>query len=248
MNKSALIASFAVAAVLVSGFATASDQIQWGYSGAAGPEHWGELAPEFATCSTGKNQSPINLTGMIEGKLPALEVHYKAGGNEVVNNGHTIQIKYAPGSSMAVGDRTFELKQAHFHSPSENIIEGRSYPLEVHFVHVDKNGNLAVIAVMFETGQSNAELEKAWALMPMGKGETAVLKDAVDAGILLPQDHAYYRYNGSLTTPPCSEGVHWLVMKSSGTASKEQIDKFKQAMHHANNRPVQPINARVVIQ
>lgn len=208
----------------------------------------GELAPEYATCSAGKNQSPINLTGMVEGDLPALKVNYKAGGNEVLNNGHTIQVNYAPGSTMTVGNRSFELKQFHFHSPSENTIEGHSYPMEAHFVHADKNGNLAVIAVMFKLGKHNSELEKAWARMPEENGQKHALENAVDANILLPHDHAYYRFNGSLTTPPCSEGVNWFVMKFFDAASKEQIEKFVHFMYHDNNRPVQPVNARVVIQ
>lgn len=166
----------------------------------------------------------------------------------MINNGHTIQVNYAPGNYMSVGDKSFALKQVHFHSPSDNTIEGRSYPLEVHFVHAHKNGDLAVIAVMLEAGKSNAELQKAWAKMPMQKGGKVVLKNAVDAGKLLPQDQGYYRYNGSLTTPPCSEGVSWFVMKNSDTASKEQVDKFVRAMKHANNRPVQAVNARLLVQ
>lgn len=247
-KKTAIASSFALAALLASGFAAAAGAVQWSYSGSQGPEYWGKLAPEFSICSTGKNQSPINLTGMVEGELPMLKVDYKVAGHEVINNGHTIQINYASGNYMRVGDQSFALKQVHFHSPSDNTIEGRSYPLEVHFVHADKNGNLAVIAVMLEAGKPNVELQKAWAEMPMEKGGKAVLKEAVDAGKLLPQDLGYYRYNGSLTTPPCSEGVSWFVMKNADTTSKEQVDKFVRAMKHANNRPVQPVNARVIIQ
>ena len=247
-KKTAITSSFALAALLASGFAAAAGAVQWSYSGSQGPEYWGKLAPEFSICSTGKNQSPINLTGMVEGELPTLKVNYKVEGHEVINNGHTIQINYASGSYMSVGDKSFALKQVHFHSPSDNTIEGRSYPLEVHFVHADKNGNLAVIAVMLETGKPNAELQKAWAEMPMEKGGKAALKETVDAGKLLPQNLGYYRYNGSLTTPPCSEGVSWFVMKSPDTASTEQVDKFVRAMKHANNRPVQPVNARLIVQ
>lgn len=248
MNKKTIIASFAVAGMLLSGAAAAAGQTQWSYSGTTGPENWGKLAPEFATCSTGKNQSPVNLTGMIEGELPALEFHYKRGGHEVINNGHTIQINYAPGSHMAVGGKSYELKQIHFHSTSDNMIDGRSFPLETHFVHADKAGNLAVVAVMHEVGRANTELGKAWVQMPMKKGGKAALKNTIDAAALLPQNQQYYRYNGSLTTPPCTEGVSWFVMKSVDTASQEQVDKFMRAMLHANNRPVQPLNARIIVQ
>jgi carbonic anhydrase len=248
MKKKAITVSFAIVGMLAASAALATGKIHWTYSGHEGPEHWGELSPEFSICATGKNQSPINLTGMIEGDLPELKVNYKAGGSEVINNGHTIQVNYEPGSTMTVGDRSFELKQFHFHSPSENTIEGQSYPMEAHFVHADRDGNLAVIAVMFESGKHNEELEKAWAPMPMKEGQKAMLEETIDANALLPHDHDYYRFNGSLTTPPCSEGVNWFVIKSNDSVSKEQIEKFVHAMHHDNNRPVQPVNARVVIQ
>jgi carbonic anhydrase len=234
--------------LLVSTTSFAEGKTHWGYSGHEGPEHWAELNAEFGTCASGKNQSPINLTGMVEGKLPGMKVNYKAGGKEVVNNGHTIQVNYEPGSTITVAGKTFELKQFHFHSPSENTIEGHSYPMEAHFVHADKDGNLAVIAVMFKPGKHNAELEKAWAHMPHEVGASHKLDSMVNANVLLPHSHDYYRFNGSLTTPPCSEGVNWFVMKYYDTASQAQIDKFIHAMHHDNNRPVQPINARVVIK
>ena len=238
-----------LAGLLASAAVHAGEKAHWDYSDHAGPKHWGELDPAYATCASGKNQSPINLTGMIEGELPELKVDYTPGANEVINNGHTVEVKYAPGSTMTVDGHKFELKQLHFHTPSENTIEGRHLPMEAHFVHADKEGQLAVIAIMYESGKVNPELEKAWQYMPSKVGETQVLAKPVNAASLMPSDLAYYRFNGSLTTPPCSEGVNWYVMKSFDSASQEQIDAFDQAMmHHANNRPVQPINARVVIQ
>lgn len=248
MNKRMLVGSCALAAVLVTQQVSA-EAVHWDYSGKAGPEHWGDLAPEFSACSSGRNQSPINLSGMVEGELPKLKIDYKPGGNEaIINNGHAIQVNYAPGSTLSLGSNTFELKQFHFHSPSENTIEGKHAPMEAHFVHADAKGNLAVIAVMFQEGGANAELEKAWTNMPAHKDETKTLPVPVDAAALLPKDQDYFRFNGSLTTPPCSEGVVWLVMKEFNAASKEQIGKFTATLHHPNNRPVQPINARVVIQ
>jgi len=237
-----------VTTLLLSANVMAEGKAHWKYSGDEGPEHWGELDKSYATCSTGKNQSPVNLTNMIEGELPVLNFNYKAGGNEVINNGHTIQVNYSSGSTINIGKRTFELKQFHFHSPSENTIEGHAFPMEAHFVHADADGNLAVVAIMFEPGEHNAELEKAWAHMPENEGGEHALSNAVDANTLLPLDHDYYRFNGSLTTPPCSEGVNWFVMKHFDTASQQQIDKFTHTMHHANNRPVQPVNAREIIQ
>ena len=220
----------------------------WGYTGLEGPEYWWELDATYLLCSEGKNQSPVNLTAMIESVLPPIAINYQSGGNEILNNGHTIQVNYNPGSAITVNEHEFELKQFHFHAPSENTIEGHSYPMEVHFVHADKDGNLAVIAVMFKAGEKNAELEKAWAHMPEKAGEKVALPKSVDANILLPHDYDYYRFNGSLTTPPCSEGVWWLVMKYFDTASKEQIDRFVHTMHHPNNRPVQPANARSILK
>ena len=185
---------------------------------------------------------------MVEADLPEIQINYHAGGNEAVNNGHTIQVNYAAGSTINVDGQSFELKQFHFHSPSENTIEGHSFPMEAHFVHADKDGNLAVIAVMFEEGEANAELAKAWDNMPGNAGEKNTLTSAIDANALLPKSRDYYRFNGSLTTPPCSEGVRWLVMKTFDSTSKEQIEKFTHTMHHANNRPVQPANARLIMQ
>lgn len=246
--KKSIVISLLSAGIGFSSLAMSEDKAHWSYSGQDGPEHWGELAPGFSLCSTGKNQSPVNLTGMIQSDLKEIKIDYKNGGNKVLNNGHTIQVSYAPGSMITVDGHSFELKQFHFHSPSENTIEGRSYPLEAHFVHADPDGNLAVIAVMFEEGKENAELEKAWAQMPEQAGESQDLKSMVNAGTLLPQQHDYYRFNGSLTTPPCSEGVWWLVMKNSDTASKAQVEKFTHAMHHANNRPLQAVNARMILE
>ena len=233
----------------VAGSVFATDKGQWSYQqGATGPEHWGTLDDKFITCAAGKNQSPINLTGMIEGQLPEIEFNYKTGGELILNNGHTIQVNYQPGSSISISGSTFELKQFHFHAPSENTILDKSFPLEAHFVHADKAGNLAVIAVMFKVGAKNTELEKAWNLMPEKANERQSLFINVDASKLLPVLRDYYRFDGSLTTPPCSEGVWWLVMKSPLTVSTEQLEKFSRTLHHPNNRPVQPINARTVIQ
>jgi carbonic anhydrase len=247
-NKTIMAASFSLAGLLVSSAVIASGKTHWSYSGEAGPQHWGKLSAEFSTCATGKNQSPINITGAVDADLPDIKINYKAGGSEVVNNGHSIQINYAPGSTMSVSGHTFELKQFHFHSPSENTINGKSFPLEAHYVHADKDGNLAVIAVMFNEGDANAELAKVWAHMPGNAGEKQILSTKVRAGKLLPEDRDYYRFNGSLTTPPCSEGVLWLVMDDANTASKGQIEKFATTMSFANNRPVRPINARLIVK
>ena len=248
MKKSVLTTSIAFISVLASSWALASEKPHWGYEGHSGPEHWGELAPDYETCGKGKNQSPINLTGMVEATLPALSLAYQTGGQSVLNNGHTVQVSYEAGSQLTVDERRFELKQFHFHVPSENRIEGESFPMEAHFVHADQEGNLAVLALMFKEGAVNAELHKAWSQMPAEAGESEELANLVDALKLIPANQDYYRFTGSLTTPPCSEGVIWLVLKTPATASKAQIERFSQLMAHGNNRPVQPVNARVILQ
>ncbi|QEP41717.1 carbonic anhydrase family protein [Ectothiorhodospiraceae bacterium BW-2] len=236
-------------AILFSSAVMAADgKVNWGYSGHGGPEHWGALSPDYALCSSGKNQSPVNLTGMVEGELPPIHFNYRAGGAEIINNGHTIQINYQPGSAITLAEHTFELKQFHFHTPSENSVEGYHYPMEAHLVHADKEGNLAVIAIMYKAGEVNRELQKAWQQMPLEAGGAQTLDEMIDANQLLPKDRDYYRFNGSLTTPPCSEGVNWLVMKKLDSASQAQLDQFSHTMHHDNNRPIQPLNARLIIQ
>jgi carbonic anhydrase len=233
--------------LFTSGVASASDAEHWSYSGETGPENWAKLTPEFGACS-GKNQSPINLTGFIEAELKPIKFSYQAGGNEILNNGHTVQINYAAGSSIVVDGIKFDLKQFHFHAPSENNINGKSYALEAHLVHADKDGNLAVIALMFKEGAENKALAKIWSSMPKNPGEKIALPSPFAVAQLLPAKQDYYRFNGSLTTPPCTEGVRWLVIKKPLTASKEQVEAFSHVMHHPNNRPVQPVNSRTVLQ
>ena len=244
MRKSILLAC----AMLASSGSFASDEHHhWGYSGEGAPENWAKLSGDNFAC-TGKNQSPINLTGFIEADLKPLVFNYAAGGNEIINNGHSLQVNYQEGSSINIDGIQFNLLQFHFHAPSENNINGHSYPLEAHLVHADKEGRLAVIAVMFEEGAENKGLAAAWNKLPMHKGDKNSFVKNITANDILPVDKAYYRFNGSLTTPPCSEGVRWFVMKEVITASKEQIEAFKETMTGPNNRPVQPLNSRTVLQ
>lgn len=242
MKRSALILLFAVASV------SQAASIHWGYEGKEGPDAWGRLSPDFALCSAGRNQSPVNIEGALKAQHRRLAVHYTHAGKNIFNNGHTVQIDFAPGNTLKLEDGTYEMKQVHFHVPSENHIAGKSYPLEAHFVHADAKGNLAVIGVMFEEGKESAALKKLSALLPDTEGAPAELPVTVKPGQLMPASTDYYRFTGSLTTPPCSEGVRWLVMKQPMTASKEQIEALANAMHHHNNRPVQPMNGRVIIQ
>lgn len=239
----ALLASFSFS----SAAQEAGHPAHWGYAGEVGPDHWAQFESDFGACSSGRNQSPINLTGFIDADLPDIGFNYKAGGHQVVNNGHAVQVNYKPGSSITVDSAAFELKQVHFHSPSENTIEGKSFPMEAHFVHADAKGNLAVVALMFEEGESNAVLEKVWPKVPMVENGQEALSPEIDAGELVHANRDYYRYNGSLTTPPCSEGVRWFVLKHPAQATPEQLGKVGKAIGHPNNRPVQPLGARPVL-
>jgi carbonic anhydrase len=225
----------------------ADNKASWSYSGKTGPENWAKLSPEFSDCA-GRNQSPIDLKDFVEAQLPPIKINYQPG-QQVINNGHTIKVNYAGGGgSIEIDGITFRLLQFHFHAPSENHINGKSFPLEAHLVHASDSGELAVIAVMFDKGDENLELGKIWSVMPKDIGGKAPLARAAKAYNLLPEERAYYRFSGSLTTPPCTEGVRWLVMKMPLTASAKQIEEFEKVMHHPNNRPIQPLNARTVLK
>lgn len=234
---------------MIPGFnsAPAAKASDWSYSGENGPQRWAGLTPDFSACS-GKNQSPINLTSFIEADLKPIKISYQSQGHEIMNNGHTVQVNYNAGSSILIDGVQYDLMQFHFHAPSENLINGRSFAMETHFVHRDRDGNLAVIALLFDEGKENKALADIWHLMPNRKGEKRKLPSPFNAALLLPENPDYYLFNGSLTTPPCTEGVRWLVFKKSVQASKEQVEAFAHAIHHPNNRPVQPINARPVLE
>jgi carbonic anhydrase len=219
----------------------------WGYTSECGPSSWGGLCPEFSLCDTGKNQSPINLTGYITVDLSPLYFDYQCCGYEIVNKGHSVQVNALPGSTLTTDGHTFELKQYHFHVPSENLIDEQSYPMESHFVHADEAGNIAVVAVMYVVGAENENLAQAWAQIPEHEGEETSCPDMIPVEGLLRENKAYYRFNGSLTTPPCTEGVCWFDMKEPVNVSQAQIDCFAKVMGCPNNRPVRPVNARIVL-
>ena len=219
------------------------------YSGDTAPSKWGSLSPEWRACAEGKNQSPVDLSTFVEAKLPPLELKYSTLGVDIVNNGHAVQVDYRKGSQIKADGHQFELKQFHFHSPSEHTLNGKSFPMEMHLVHADKDANLAVVSVlMSEAPADNPVLSKLWTQMPAKAGDKNTLQAKVNVMDLLPKSKDYYRYSGSLTTPPCSEGVRWYVMKQPTAVSKAQIEAFRKAVGAANNRPPQPINARAVLK
>ena len=215
----------------------------WSYSGATGPAHWSEVSP---TCKFGHAQSPINITHAELKDLPALEFAYHPVALNVIDNGHTVQVNYAPGSTLQVGGKTYELQQFHFHHKSETAIHGKHSPLELHLVHKDKDGNLAVVAVLLNDGESNPVVATTWANVSAEKEKAVTPENVqVDAAQLLPASHRYYTFSGSLTTPPCTENVTWYVMADPMTVSKAQIEKFAK-LYSNDERPVQPLYGRVV--
>ena len=224
---------------------------EWTYSGATGPEHWGDLSPEFATCKMGKNQSPVNISNnVIEVDLPSVDFKYNMLTPEnIVNTGYSIQVNMWSGGEITVDGMVFELKQFHFHTPSENTIGGKHAPLEAHFVHLNEAGEIAVVAMLFEPGEADRTLATLIKSMPMEVGQ----KNKLDATSLKNMDSEfttsnYFRFNGSLTIPPCTEGVRWLVMKRPMTISNSQLEAFQKALKHPNARPIQALNARIIAQ
>ncbi|AUZ63608.1 TPA: carbonic anhydrase family protein [Citrobacter amalonaticus] len=222
----------------------------WSYEGEGSPEHWGALSEEYKTCQTGMNQSPINIDQSANAHLKPLKTHYTEGPITLINNGHTIQaaLKSATADTITIDGTPFTLQQFHFHAPSENTVHGKHYAMEMHLVHKDANGAIAVVAVMFDKGAANTELDKLWATMPEQTGQDANVTSQMDLNALLPKNKRFWRFSGSLTTPPCSEGVTWIVMKHPLTLSAAQLEKFSHTMHHDNNRPPQPLNGRVVVE
>ncbi len=221
---------------------------EWGYSGSEGPSHWGELNPEFAACKTGHRQSPINIVSAKSAPLPAIQFEYKPSALHIINNGHTIEVEYAPGSFIRIGDKRYELKQFHFHHPSEETIKGKRFPMELHLVHVDADGNWAVVSVLLEEGSANPLIETLWGLAPpKGGPEKSDDKLQINAADLLPANHSYFAFLGSLTTPPCTEGVSWFVLETPVTISSKQVATFAK-FYPYDERPTQSLNGRIVLE
>ena len=218
----------------------------WGYKGAEGPAHWGELKAGYQLCETGREQSPINIPAATTTGLPALRFDYRSSPLKIVNNGHTIQVNYAPGSRITLGGKSYELLQFHFHTPSENQLNGKSYPMEGHLVHRAADGELAVVGVFMTRGAENPFIETLWSHMPEHEAEVSVPEIQVEAIELLPENQVHrYSFAGSLTTPPCTEGVRWTVLHQPIELSAAQIARFTKLFPN-NARPVQPLNQRTV--
>lgn len=221
---------------------------RWSYAGKDGPKAWGKLDSTYSSCSTGHAQSPINITGAKKADLPKLEFDYNAVPLNVIDNGHSIQVNYASGSTLKVGDKTYTLKQFHFHHPSEEHVNGHGYDMVAHLVHADDSGHLAVVAVLIQKGAANPFIDSIWKNIPREK-EKAVDIPGVSINVkdLLPADHGYYTFSGSLTTPPCSEGVTWFVLKAPAEISAPQLTAFAK-LYPRNARPIQSVNGREILE
>jgi carbonic anhydrase len=221
--------------------------VHWDYKGEAGPAAWGALKPEFGLCSSGKRQSPIDIRDGITVDLEPVQFDYRASGFRVIDNGHTVQVNVASGNFIQLGGRRWELAQFHFHRPSEERIDGRQFDMVAHLVHKDGDGKLAVVAVLLERGSAQPLVQTIWNNLPLEKGEEVAAPVVIDLNHLLPPDRRYYTYMGSLTTPPCSEGVQWVVMRQPVQLSQSQIDIFGR-LYPMNARPVQQAAGRLIKQ
>lgn len=217
----------------------------WGYDGAGAPANWGKLKGEYALCDSGQRQSPIDIREGIKVDLESIRFDYKPTRFRIVDNGHTIQVNVGEGSTINVMGKRFELVQFHFHKPSEERINGRPFDMVIHFVHKDYDNNLAVIAVLLERGSENPQIQTVWNNMPLEAGQELLPTDVLETIKLMPENRAYWTYMGSLTTPPCTENVLWMVMKQPVQVSPEQIAIFSR-LYRNNARPVQPTNGRLV--
>src|ERR1700741_2102332 len=224
----------------------ASHSTHWAYKGADGPNEWGNLDSSYAMCSLGRTQSPIDIKEAKKADLAPLKFDYKAVPLNIIDNGHTIQVNYAPGSTLTVGDKTYALKQFHFHHPSEEHVNGHGYDMVAHLVHADADGHLAVVAVFLKKGKANPFMDLVWKNLPTEKA-VDVSGVTLNAKDLLPVEHEYYTFSGSLTTPPCSEGVTWYVMKNPVALSEAQVAVFAK-LYPRNARPIQPGNGREILE
>ena len=230
-----------------AGVAAAEHKQHWSYEGETGPQHWGDISPAFKVCQLGLEQTPLDLSSSLKGETGGLAFDYRQMPLRLVNNGHTIQVNAEPGSSLTIGGKRYNLAQFHFHHPSEHQIDGKSFDMEVHFVHKSEDGALAVIGVFIRAGAHNPGLQPIFDQMPKSEGPQVTAAGQFDPSSFLPGSQSHYRYMGSLTTPPCSEGLTWTVFRDPIEASPEQIRQFSTLFPN-NARPVQRRNRRLLIE
>lgn len=229
---------FTPAALLAAG--------HWTYNGEDGPDHWASLERDWALCASGQQQSPIDLGGAAAKDLANPQLTYQPGDGRILNNGHTVQVTLDSANTLTLDGAAYSLSQFHFHSPSEHTVGGSSYPAEIHLVHTNSDGSIAVIGVLVQVGAENPALATIVSAMPAKADKEARLPASVDPTELLPGDRRAYRYGGSLTTPPCTEGVKWVVMSTPISASVAQISALARVLH-GNSRPAQARGSRELL-
>jgi len=217
----------------------------WAYEGPTGPDHWGQLKPEFSQCATGNRQSPIDIRDGISVQLDPVQFNYTSSGFGVIDTGRTVQVNVAPGNSIEAMGQKYDLVRFDFQRPSEERIDGRQFDMGVHLVHKDAKGRTAIVAVLLDRGADQPVIQAVWNNLPLEQGEELVAKSGIDLGQLLPSDRRYFTYMGSMTTPPCKEGVLWMVMKSPVAISSEQLAVFSR-LYQMNARPVQSASGRLI--
>jgi carbonic anhydrase len=219
----------------------------WSYQGEEGPAYWGKVSPEFATCATGHLQSPVNLPSNAKKVNSQLRYHYSSVNYEMENNGHTIQFTpEVKSANLTLDGKQYTLQQFHVHTPSEHTLDNKHFPMELHFVHISENGAITVIAVMIEVGKENPQLKSILA-HNVKASEKVVLSDMINVQNLFPKDTTHFSLKGSLTTPPCTEGVNWIVFKKPLQASRAQLEAMEKMIGMKNNRPLQNLGDRVVV-
>jgi carbonic anhydrase len=247
MNTKKITLFFALIIASQFTYAAPTTGAPWGYQGDIGPQNWGKLDTDYQQCSLGKAQSPINISQTQVSKANSLFIHYPKS-NAEYNDGRALQIDFpatAP-EFIKVADKQYRLIQFHIHMPGENYINNKQFPLEIHFVNQSATGDLAVLGVMYKVGKYNAALQQFLDQLPSKQEVTQHKKLTVIADALLPSDKRYYTFNGSLTTPPCSEGVTWFVFAEPVAASKTQLQQLKNLLVIDNARPIQPLNGRAI--
>jgi carbonic anhydrase len=241
----------ALSVALIAAAVSAQWRTHWAYDGPEGPEHWSELDPEYAACNAGKEQSPIDIESAEKADLPPLRFEYKAAPlQHLIDNGYTLRVNYhdAPGAGdfLDVGGTRYQLTQFHFHRPSEETVHGKPYAMVAHFMHQSSDGKVAGVAVLLTAGRANPAVQQLWDHWPKMQGKEIDASGVeVDPAALLPAEKGYYRYEGSVTAPPCTEGVTWYVLKTPVEISEEQVEAFGKVYPH-DVRPLQPLNGRVV--
>ena len=228
--------------------AQAAAPAQWQYSGEYGPTQWGRMQAAYALCDRGRRQSPIDIVATRRQALPALEFQYRSAPLRIVNDSHTVRVRFANGSRMLIGRESHTLQQFHFHVPGGDRVHGEEFAMSMHFLHKSSAGRLVSLVVLFRLGAENPALAALLPKMPArGQAERTLPDTQVDPALLLPAARGYYAYEGSLTAPPCTEGVLWLVMKQPLELSAAQLTRLSQ-MFPANARPAQPLHDRVVTE